>query len=138
MSDDVVAAMSAERVFDRSALDDLTEQLASEIVVSFAERFLELLPHRVRRIRDCLDEADRVASLDAVLSLKVTSMTVGGTALGSCAASIEDFVRSGDLRSASLRAAELDERAAAFATAIASYIDSTRSTDWTSSGGSIL
>ena len=104
-------------VFDAAAVHSLTGHPDdAAFAVVFVGRYRRLLPGRVRRIalavrdEDLLE--DRGEALDAVLSLKVASSTVGTAELGALAGRVETHVRAGD-RAASIAAADLLPPAAA-------------------------
>ncbi|GAB6987634.1 hypothetical protein [Nocardioides pyridinolyticus] len=92
-------------VFDAAAVGSLTghpDDAAFAMV--FVTGYRRLLPERVRRIAlavradDCMD--DPADALDAVLSLKVASSTVGTGELGALAALVETHLRAGDCAAA--------------------------------------
>ena len=104
-------------VFEPAAVSSLTGHPDdAAFAVVFVGRYRKLLPERVRRIALAVraeelleDPAD---ALDAVLSLKVASSTVGTAELGGIAALVETHVRAGD-RPAAIAAADLLPPAAA-------------------------
>ena len=90
-------------VFDPAAVSSLTGHPDDgAFAVVLVTRFRGLLPERVRRIAAALaaDEADD--AMDAVLSLKVASSTVGAHELAGIAARLERLLRRGDLGQAVL------------------------------------
>lgn len=110
--------VDAPVVFDPTAVHSLTghaDDLAFAAV--FVTRYRGLLPERVRRIATALTAAEVDDVMDAVLSLKVSSATVGTLELAGLAAAIERMVRAGDLVAARVavrtlaRAAERADRA---------------------------
>lgn len=103
-------------VFDAAAVASLTGHPDdAAFAVVFVTRYRRLLAERVRRIAvavgadDLLDEPGD--ALDAVLSLKVSSSTVGTHELAELARRIETHVRAGD-RPAALAVADLLHAAA--------------------------
>ncbi|AMM31605.1 hypothetical protein SA2016_0918 [Sinomonas atrocyanea] len=62
----------------------------------FAAEFVRLWAHRYARIAGAVAAGSREEALDAVLSLKVSSMMVGAHPLASRAAALEGFLRSGE------------------------------------------
>ena len=104
-------------VFDAAAVSSLTGHPDdAAFAVVFVGRYRALLPERVRRIAEAVRAADLLDdpadALDAVLSLKVASSTVGTVELGVLAARVEAHVRLGD-RPAAIAAADLLPPAAA-------------------------
>lgn len=120
----------SRHVLDLRALENLAEEMESlSVAVHFAEKYAGLLPSRVARIHDTLDSGDLHRALDAVLSLKVTSTTVGAYELEQLAAAIEVRVRAHDLEGARSLAAGLGEPADRTSRALGDYL--------VGSGGSI-
>ncbi|HEU5036581.1 MAG TPA: Hpt domain-containing protein [Nocardioides sp.] len=95
-------------VFDATAVSSLTghpDDRAFALVL--VTRYRALLPERVRRIAVALAERETDDALDAVLSLKVASATVGARELAQIAERIERVLRLGDVNQAVLRGPEL-------------------------------
>ncbi|NYD42244.1 Hpt domain-containing protein [Nocardioides panaciterrulae] len=100
--------MTAVVTFDEAALRRISDEVDDRhFVWLFARRYRQLLIGRVSRITAALQRQDEDAALDAVLSLKVTSATVGAGELAALAAGLEDDVRRSDLAAARLRAGRL-------------------------------
>jgi hypothetical protein len=59
--------------------------------------YLELLDERVRQLCEVCARGDVEAAIEKVLTLKVTSATVGATAVRRCAEAIEGWLRDGRL-----------------------------------------
>lgn len=112
-------------VFDARAVDSLTGHADDhELARVFVSRYRRLLPERLRRIVTTLREQDTDAAMDAVLSLKVASRTVGAGELSDLGALIEARLRRLDLAGAAALAAQRLPAAAARADgALASYLD---------------
>lgn len=89
---------------DSAALEQLAEDVEdSAYPATFAARYQELLPRRLDRISTALsspDHADLDAALEASLSLKVASTTVGARELEELAGVIELSVRRHDVAAA--------------------------------------
>lgn len=102
-------------VFDETAVADLTgDPRDAAFAPQFVGRFRRLLPERVRRICAALAGDDVEEQLDAVLSLKVSSATVGAGELCELASLIEQHLRAGEVVLAvdvSARLADAVERA---------------------------
>lgn len=82
-------------VFDSAAVSCLTGDPRDDVLaVDFVTRYRRLLPQRVVRIQEAYARDDLDETLDAVLSLKVSSATVGAHELGELSAQIELHVRS--------------------------------------------
>ena len=95
-------------VFDATAVSSLTghpDDRAFAIVL--VTRYRALLPERVRRIAVALVEHETDDALDAVLSLKVASATVGAGELAQIAERVERLLRRGDVAQAVLLEPEL-------------------------------
>ena len=109
--------------FDEGALRRLSHDLEDHAFVSvFAARYLEMLPTRVLRINNALHTADVEAALDATLSLKVSSTTVGTFELADLALTIEDNVRRLDVRAARATATQLPPAAVRADAALVAYL----------------
>ncbi len=94
-------------VFDAEAVSSLTGDPGDrEFALVFVGRYRGLLPERVRRIEAGLAAAqadgDPADLLEAVLSLKVASTTVGAQELAELAASLERLVRGGRIAQAAV------------------------------------
>jgi hypothetical protein len=91
-------------VFDAEAVSGLTGHPGDHaFAVVFVTRYRRLLPERVRRIAQTLavgEAGDTAVAMDAVLSLKVASTTVGAHELARIAGRLERLVRRGDLAQA--------------------------------------
>lgn len=82
---------TTEMVLDRRVLQQLATEVASETVAArFAAQYLDLLHGRVSRIQWAFAAGLIEDARDAILSLKVTSATVGARQLEFLAQSIED------------------------------------------------
>ncbi|GAA1148122.1 Hpt domain-containing protein [Nocardioides aquiterrae] len=94
-------------VFERTAVSNLTGH-PDDGAFAFVllTRYRRLLPERLRRIAAALpgaaEEEARNAAMDAVLSLKVASSTVGAHELAGIAARVERLLRLGDVTQAVL------------------------------------
>lgn len=97
-------APEALEALDDSALEQLADDVEDVTYPAmFAARYQELLPHRLDRISTALsspDHADLDAALEASLSLKVASTTVGARELEELATVIELSVRRHDVAAA--------------------------------------
>ena len=97
-------------MFDPQALAKLSEDMKDAAFArSFAEKYRGLLGHRVNRITSALEHADLVSAMDATLSLKVSSSTVGTCELAELAWQIELDVRAADARAAKAKAERLPD-----------------------------
>ena len=108
-------------VLDAGALTTLAEELGRDFVLVFAARWSQLLPRRIERIREGISARDVDAALDAVLSLKVSSSTVGAQQLAGVAASLEREVRHQDWKAAERHAVHLTDAADRAAQALAAH-----------------
>ncbi|MET3920448.1 Hpt domain-containing protein [Arthrobacter sp. UYEF20] len=79
---------------DPSALQDLGVQLDSPAVAKgFARDYAKMWQHRYGALSSALARGDQAAALDAVLSLKTSSVMVGGVRLAQLAGELEEAVR---------------------------------------------
>ncbi|MBC9735564.1 Hpt domain-containing protein [Nocardioides marmotae] len=93
--------MSAAAVLDPDALERLRRDVEDcEFAVSFVQRYCSMLEARVQRIVDALSIGDVDTAMDAVLSLKASSATVGTCELAGLARSVEQQVRCSDIGAA--------------------------------------
>jgi hypothetical protein len=84
-------------LLDPAVLRDLQEQLGGPaIAISFARDYAGLWGQRQKSLVAAVERGDRERSLDAVISLKVSSAMVGGVRMAWIAASLEAFIRGGD------------------------------------------
>ncbi|CAB4709299.1 MAG: hypothetical protein F2667_07170 [Actinobacteria bacterium] len=110
-------------VFDEEALIKLGRDLTNmRFALQFAQRYRTMLAQRVDRILLALQEDDAVEAMDATLSLKVASTTVGTVELADLALLIEVDVRSRELARARELAARLPDAAARADRALADYL----------------
>lgn len=113
---------------DEAALARLAIDVDDEAFVSvFAHRYQEMLPQRLDRITAALAVADLDGALEASLSLKVSSSTVGTRELQGLAEVIELSVRRQDMAAARAVAEELPQAVARADEALATYITEHRS-----------
>ena len=117
-------ASSGPSALDTDALSRLAHAVGD---ISFPPRFAALyralLPDRVTRIARSLVGHDLDAALDAILSLKVSSMTVGTQELAALACLIEGEVRVFDLPAARTAAGFLTAATDRADAALAAYLD---------------
>jgi len=99
-------------VFDAAAVSSMTGDPGdAEFGVEFVSRYRRLLPTRLTRIAACLVAGDPDDALDAVLSLKVASATVGARELAELASRLAVLLRRGDLGQAVLAESTLGDAA---------------------------
>lgn len=77
-------------VLDPAPLMILAEDAGDTAAHRFFEEYLDLLPSRVSRVVRGLTDADRAASLEAVVSLKVTSAMAGAMRMERYCRQLED------------------------------------------------
>jgi hypothetical protein len=84
-------------LLDTAVLEDLEEQLGSqEIASNFARDYARLWVQRQGNLVAAVEREDHERSLDAVISLKVSSAMVGGVRMALLAETVEAFIRGGD------------------------------------------
>ncbi|WP_182526486.1 hypothetical protein [Nocardioides dongkuii] len=99
-------------VFDPQPLAKLAADMQDpRFARTFAEKYRSLLEHRVTRIIAALRDSDLIEAMDAVLSLKVASTSVGTSELAELALMIEREVRAQDAAAARTRASLLPDAA---------------------------
>jgi HPt (histidine-containing phosphotransfer) domain-containing protein len=118
-----LAPSPGDPALDRSTLRGLSRALDDDgFTRKFAGRYRELLPGRVTRIAASLRGHDVDLILDRVLSLKVSSATVGAQELAELAGLIEREVRLFDLPAARTAADALPAAALRADAALAAYL----------------
>ncbi|WP_427006578.1 Hpt domain-containing protein [Pseudarthrobacter sp. H2] len=91
-------AEGAAPLVDPATLQELGAQLDNPVVANdFARDYARMWDHRYRSLAAALDRGDAAGSLDAVLSLKISSAMVGGLCLAGLAGELEDAIRCGDM-----------------------------------------
>lgn len=84
-------------LIDAAVLDELEDELAgSSLAQRFARDFVALWDERCNRLAAAIEAQDRPLGLDAAISLKVTSLMVGGLQLAKLAELAEAAIRHGD------------------------------------------
>jgi len=113
-------------VFDPNTLLDLVDDEEGQpFALDLARTYQRLLDQRVSRVVAAVGDAphvDLVDSLDAVLSLKVSSAMTGVEDLAAMARAIEDSIRCGDIDRAREYAARLPRAAATADQALREYL----------------
>lgn len=110
-------------IFDSRALVGLTGHADDEeFALVLAGRYLRLLPERVRRVHTALHAEDHDEAMDAVLSLKVSSRTLGAHEIATIGARIERHLRRVDLPGAHTAAGDLGPAAERLAAEISAYL----------------
>ncbi len=110
-------------VFEPGALTGLTGHVRDEeFAPVLVGHFLRLLPQRLRRLLTALEVEDPDAAMDAVLSLKVSSRTLGAHELGALAAGVERHLRLPDLPGAYAAAAALTPAVGRLERALADHL----------------
>ena len=86
-------------LLDAAVLHAMEEHLGRpDIAWTFANDYAGMWVERQRCLVDSVEREDRMAALDAVISLKVSSAMVGGLRLARLAEALEATLRKGDLR----------------------------------------
>ena len=102
---------TAPPLVDPAALQDLGVQLDSPAVAKdFARDYTKMWQQRYRALASALAGGDQATVLDAVLSLKTSSMMVGGVRLAQLAAELEQAVRGGEMDRARALLRDVAER----------------------------
>lgn len=82
---------------DSGVLEDLEEELnGSELALRFARDYAAMWDQRYSRLALAVENQDRAAALDAIISLRITSAMVGGVRLARLAEVLESVIRQGD------------------------------------------
>jgi HPt (histidine-containing phosphotransfer) domain-containing protein len=120
---ETMTAAAPTTAFDADVLVRMARDVNDQAFASvFAVRYRQMLDARVSRINRALLAEDVDDALDATLSLKVSSSTVGTRELADLALVIEDNVRRLDVRGARTEAARLPLVAARADQALAAYL----------------
>jgi HPt (histidine-containing phosphotransfer) domain-containing protein len=86
---------------DPNVLHDLEDQLDSHAAArAFVRDYVAVWDERDLRLSSAVARRNQAASLDAVLSLKITSTMVGATQLVALASALEGLLREGKLEEA--------------------------------------
>lgn len=86
-------------LLDAGVLQNIEDELGQrQMAWNFASDYAAMWGLRQRFLLDSFEREDRVAALDAVISLKVSSAMVGGLRLERLAQRLETTIRKGDLR----------------------------------------
>ncbi|WP_134767616.1 hypothetical protein [Nocardioides sp. 1609] len=113
--------------FDPATLHLLADDARGRsFVLDLVGTFRAMLHARVTRVVDGVLAADRAGSMDAVLSLKVSSTMTGAHQLAEIAGSVEGHLRRDDLPAARTEALLLPAAAARAEAAITRYVVSER------------
>ena len=87
------AALLEADLVDGAVAELLADELGGgEVVGRIAGHYREALPGRVRRLSRACGAMDADQAMDAVLSLKVTSATIGASAMSGVAALVEEAI----------------------------------------------
>lgn len=109
--------------FDVTALHRLAHEVGDNSFPHlFTSKYRLLLGERLARVARTLQSSDLASALDAILSLKVSSATVGTRELAALALVIETDLRGHDLAAARLSATELEPVAARASQALDDYL----------------
>jgi hypothetical protein len=109
--------------FDETALRRIIAEVEDRSFAwMFASRYRQMLVGRVARITTALQQLDVDTALDAVLSLKVASATVGTCELADLAEQVEADVRRQDVSAARLSASRLWPAAVRADRALGTYL----------------
>lgn len=116
----------ATQQLEPAALVRLAAELESgDLARSIARTYLRMLDGRLSRASDALARRDDIAAMDVLLSLRVSSATVGLVQLESSVLCVIDAVRRGDSALARERGASMLELAPHAASALRSHLDAT-------------
>lgn len=101
----------APPLVDPATIQELGAQLDNPVVAKhFARDYAKMWDHRYHSLAAALDRRNAAGSLDAVLSLKISSAMVGGLRLAHLAGELEDAIRCGDMERARSFLPEVAER----------------------------
>lgn len=110
-------------VFDASVVSDLTGHSDDQAFArEFVAKFQKMLPARVARIEQALAEQELVDAMDAVLSLKSASGTVGTGELYVLGALLEGHLKRRDFAAATAVAEDLPAAAERADRAISAHL----------------
>ncbi|MFF1252659.1 Hpt domain-containing protein [Pseudarthrobacter sp. NPDC058329] len=95
-------------LFDPNVIRSLADELNSpDIALRFLGEYLRMLPERLKSILTALDDRDTAASLDALLSLKITSSMTGALRAEACCRTLHALVREKNVEQARVEAGVL-------------------------------
>jgi hypothetical protein len=116
----------ATQQLEPAALVRLAAELeSSDLARSIARTYLRMLDGRLSRASDALARRDDIAAMDVLLSLRVSSATVGLVGLESSVLCVIDAVQRGDSELARERGAFMVGIAPRAAGALRSHLDAT-------------
>lgn len=102
-----------QRTVDPTVLERLGDELGDNGAASrVCGIYLDLLEERVRELCEACAAGDVETAIERVLTLKVTSATVGATAVRRCAEAIEKWLRDGRVGQLARRLERLQRAAA--------------------------
>lgn len=82
---------------DAKVLKELEDELAGPILAKrFARDYAAMWDLRYTKLATAVESQDKAAALDAVISLKITSIMVGGVRLAKLAELLEALIRGGN------------------------------------------
>ncbi|GAA2746027.1 hypothetical protein GCM10009868_29810 [Terrabacter aerolatus] len=123
LSGPVCHGLTAEEL-DPGALTRLASELESdELARSIAHTYLRMLDARLTRAASALERRDEVAAMDVLLSLRVSSATVGLVRLESAVRCVIDAVRRGEHELARQRGASMRGLADGARLALCSHLE---------------
>jgi HPt (histidine-containing phosphotransfer) domain-containing protein len=97
---------------DPLVLHKLEDELGRpDLATNFAKDYVGMWEQRERRLLASLEEKDRPAALEAVISLKVSSTMVGARRLACLAQALESAVRRGEISGGVVREVSVHGRA---------------------------
>ncbi|MFK0009727.1 Hpt domain-containing protein [Paenarthrobacter sp. NPDC090520] len=95
-------------VLDQVTLTVLAEELNDTVAfIRFLERYFRMLPGRTERILHALEQRDTAQTMDAVLSLRISSAMVGALGIEEQCRTLQDMVHSGAWPAAALQGSRL-------------------------------
>ena len=95
---DPTHAVDPAPLVDPAALQDLGDQLENPALAKgFARDYAKMWDQRYAALASALERRDLPGSLDAVLSLKTSSVMVGGLRLAQLAGELEGVLKAGDM-----------------------------------------
>lgn len=104
------AGMKSARWVEPEILAELEAELEGpELAHGFARDYAALWDQRFSRLTAAVQDQDRVAALDAIISVRIASAMVGGIRLATFAQALEDCVRGSDFGKAHQLLASLAE-----------------------------
>ncbi|WP_051442010.1 Hpt domain-containing protein [Arthrobacter sp. H14] len=93
-----VASAENRRFVDAAVLQAFENEIGDPVIArEFVRDFVGVWADRYEKLATAVARRDRAAALDAVLSIKITSLMLGAALLAELASDLEDLIRQSDM-----------------------------------------